>query len=101
MVYVPSAPRAGPGPPPALRRRHGIGIAGTIERPLRVSQVCTMPSVTSTVTVVKPMMYTGLWLRFSRPPISRPMTPPNTQESCNAVSERPNADARLTSGRSR
>ena len=40
----------------------------------------------------------GRWPNDQTPPISSPITPPNTQDSCSAVSLRPNAEARLTSG---
>src|SRR6478735_4756640 len=56
--------------------------------------------ISSTVITANPIEYTLSCPNDQTPPINRPTTPPNTQDSCSTVSLRPKADARLASGSS-
>ena len=63
-------------------------------RPWYSSTVCTPTSATTHATTVNPIQNVSCGS-------STPSAPPVTQASCSTVSERPNAEARDSSGRSR
>src|SRR6266498_696852 len=65
---------------------------GSNDWPLRVNIVCTRPTTSRIETTRNPTQNVA--------GSSTPSAPPNTHASCSTVSERPNADARDSSGKS-